>query len=1036
MRWLPFLLVLAMPAAFAAGQPAPERLLYLDDTGAATGRSLYIVQLQQAPIAAKRRPGRVVAKAGGLRTDTAVVAAVAASRKRQDTILDTLGRPVDVVHRYHYTLDGFSAWLSAREAASLSALPGVLRVFADGERKVATDASPRFLELFASDTGLYSRGLNGEDIVIGVIDSGIAPEATSFRDTRPADSPRACRSNWGQTSLLGRWLCRRFRRRPDVVNYTAPAAWNGACEAGEGFAATDCNRKLLGARFYPDGALGIGPLDPREFLSPRDADGHGTHIAAAAAGNRVPAILNGSNVANIQGIAPRARLAAYKACWLRPGTTRASCATSDLVQAIDDAVADGVDVINYSIGNTDATVANADDVALLNAARSGVTVVVAAGNDGPDLGTIGSPAGSPWVITVGAATRAGGRFVPAMRVDSPARIAGNLPSVEAAFTPSLANSGDVTGALVVYDDADTSRADGMAGSSVDACQPAINAPALRGSIALIQRGGCDFDDKVANAQAAGADAVLVFSDFGGPVVMLGDSAGIDIPAVMIGQADGQQLRDALADDPVRVTLADGLFLTEPDSGNMLGVFSSRGPGLGAPGILKPDVVAPGVNILSATTPDVANGPRGQRFGYLTGTSMAAPHVAGTAALLRQAHPEWSAAAVRSAIMTTARRNLVLDDGVTAANPFEIGAGHIVPNAAFAPGLVFDLAPSDYDAFTCGVSGFPVDPAQCAALPEGVPPAQALNQPAIAIPALTRSTIVRRRVTATRSDSWRARLLLPVGFTGAVEPNALNLAAGDTAQFAVTVASDGGASDVWYFGAVEWLSDDGQIVRSPLAFRPVQIDAPVAVAASGGTGSLDVPVEAGYAGPYRAEVAGLIPAVVTADTVDADPERNFTRRTDNGVRAFVLDVPADQLYLRLALFDASTDGDDDLDLYVYYCPTSTSCREVGRSTGETSTEQVDIAGPDAGRYEVFVHGFTTDETAGGAGAAFSLYSWVLPNQVLGNASTSAPASVSAGDQFTVTLNWQALEAGRRYFGLLVHSGLTGAAALTRIAINNE
>ena len=212
--------------------------------------------------------------------------------------------------------------------------------------------------------------------------------------------------------------------------------------------ATYCNNKLIGARYYIDGFLEEYDLDPNEFISPRDADGHGTHIATTAAGNFVQATLAGTPVAKISGMAPRARIAVYKACWLEPGAARGTCSTADLARAIEDAVADGVDIINYSVGSDDG-IDDADDLALLAAADAGVLTVAAAGNEGPVPGSINSPAAAPWVLAVGASSRRGDRFRAAIRVNSPASVKKDYPAVEAAFTPRLQDVGPLTLRLIV-----------------------------------------------------------------------------------------------------------------------------------------------------------------------------------------------------------------------------------------------------------------------------------------------------------------------------------------------------------------------------------------------------------------------------------------------------------------------------------------------------------------------------------------------------------------------------------------------------------
>ncbi|MEN7343123.1 MAG: S8 family serine peptidase [Pseudomonadota bacterium] len=968
------------------------------------------------------------------RKSGAIAGRAAALKTSHKSMISQLGDGAELIHSYRFAFNGFAARMTAAQAAALSEHPDVVNVFADAEKPVATDSSPQFLGLYDADTGLVSaEGLTGDNVVIAVIDSGITPESESFADTRDADSPRACRSSWGQNSLLGKWLCRSYRRRPDVSLFEPPEGWAGTCQTGDRFEETDCNNKLIGARFYIDGALARGSIDDGEIRSARDADGHGTHIAATAAGNRVSATLNGSEVATIRGVAPRARIAAYKACWLRPGSTRATCAISDLVQAIDDAVADGADIINYSIGNTESTVANADDVALLAATKAGVLAVVAAGNDGPSLGSIGSPAGSPWALSVGAASRAGQRFIEASEVTAPSNLAGRYPTIEATFTEALSESGAVTGTLVAADDGDDSNG----GSIRDACQSLINGSDVSGAIVLIARGGCDFSDKLAQAEAAGAIAAVIYNNLGGPVVMGGNETAT-IPAVSLGQADGELFLDEInAGTTITIQLASGLFLTETDTGDVMGVFSSRGPSGGAPDILKPDVSAPGIGILSALTPDVANGTSGQLFGYLTGTSMAAPHVAGAAALLKERHPSWSPASMRSALMTSARQDLKQQDGVTDANPFDTGAGMIVPNDALDPGLIYDTSNDEFDAFTCGVLDYPIARTRCDALSMSglsTDPSE-LNQPAITSEKLPFEQSFTRRVTATRTGSWQARLLLPAGFTGDVQPATLSLSEGQSQDVTILIGAPGQPANLWYFGALEWVSED-ETVYSPIAVRPVAIDAPEEVRSAGGTGEVSFDVRFGFTGNYSTRNYGLKAATVTADFVDNDPSRQFTRRTDNGVTAFTLDVPTGQLFLRLALFDDATDGDDDLDLYAFYCPTPVTCQRVGESGEPTSNERIDIPGPLAGRYEIFVHGFATDQDAGGPGSNFELSTWLIgPLDENQNLSVNAPSFVSAGGQQELTASWQNLMVGQRYLGVIFHFGPEGLAALTTVTVDN-
>src|SRR5690606_32333513 len=179
-----------------------------------------------------------------------------------------------------------------------------------------TNNSAIFLGLEEPKGGLRADlGLQGEDVIIGIIDSGITPNHPSLLDAEP-QVPRACESRWARASWLGRWLCHSLRRDPpSVLRFDPPEGFNGICQAGPGFPQSACSNKIVGARYYIDGFLARHELDPNEFVSPKDADGHGTHIATIAAGNPTSAYLFGRRVARVAGIAPRAQIAVYKACW-------------------------------------------------------------------------------------------------------------------------------------------------------------------------------------------------------------------------------------------------------------------------------------------------------------------------------------------------------------------------------------------------------------------------------------------------------------------------------------------------------------------------------------------------------------------------------------------------------------------------------------------------------------------------------------------------------------------------------------------------
>ena len=1012
------------------------------------GEAVYIVKLRQPGAASyKSVPTALTAEKPSEQARASRAAAADAYAKQleqsHDRLLAGIGAANEKLYSYRYSVNGFAARLTAAQVSRLAQSAEVERIWQDTDQHLRTNNSSAFLGLQDPVGGLRADlGLRGENIVVGVIDSGIAPNHPSLLDTEDR-TPRACRSEWSRTSILGLWLCMGFHHKPPTeVVYDPPIGFTGTCQAGPGFEPTFCNNKVVGARFYLDGFLAQHELDPGEVRSPKDVDGHGTHIATIVAGNSVTATLLGTRLGRVSGIAPRARIAVYKACWLEPDATRATCTTSDLVRAIDDAVADGVDLINYSVGGLETELDAPDDLALLDALDAGVLTVVAAGNDGPELDTIGSPSSAPWVLTAAASTQDGEFFDSGIEITAPRDLASSIVMREASFTPPLTRDDPIEERLIAADDGVATRPGTAAGSVRDACGPLVNSNEMEGRIALVERGGCEFQVKIANAEAAGAIAVVVYDNTGPPIVMNGDSGSVDIPAVMIGNQDGQRLVDRLAadaeddqleteDELVTVRLARGIFASVPGRPNVVADFSSRGPSLSDKNFVKPDVTAPGVDILAGQTPDVANGLRGEVFQYMSGTSQSAPEVTGVAALLKEAHPTWSPSAIKSALMTTTYVEVDRTDG-SAADAFDMGAGHIDPNRAVDPGLVYDSTFADHAAYLCGLPEPPFSTADCAAHAAAGHTSSAvdLNLPSIGVAQLISGDVVRRRVTNVGPPaSFTAEVIRPPGLDVIVEPATLVLSTGETGEFGVRFVDAGAERDLWWFGELAWVSAAHR-VESPLAVKPVTVRVPHEVFSRGRQGTTNVPVGFGYTGAYGATVHGLrLPSLdasgqVPRGFVDDDPTNNFTFRDGNGVTTHLMTVPPNQLLLRVALFDELTDGQDDLDLFLFYCPNN-QCSQLAKSDGVTSDEEIDIRSPQPGTYAVLVHGFETDQVAGGPGANYSLFTWSLGlNDAVGNMTIAAPTAVANGDRVDLRLQWSGLEPGSRYLGAVSHTTPNG------------
>jgi hypothetical protein len=431
-------------------------------------------------------------------------------------------------------------------------------------------------------------------------------------------------------------------------------------------------------------------------------------------------------------------------------------------------------------------------------------------------------------------------------------------------------------------------------------------------------------------------------------------------------------------------------------------------------------MAPGVDVLAAVSPIAG---QGLNYDFFQGTSMATPHIVGIGAVLTSAHPDWSAAALRSAMMTTA-----MD---TAAGAFDEGSGQAAPNAALNPGLVYDNTFPEYLGFLCG-TGQLMSPA-CASL--AIDPSD-LNQPNISIGDLAGSQTVTRTVTNVGgAGTYNVAVNAPAGIDVVVSPTSLTLGAGESASYQVTLTRTTAALDTYAMGSLSW-SDGTHNVRSVIAVRPVQLAAPDEVFGMGTTGSIDYTVDFGYSGPFTASPHGLMVATQTAGFVVDDPANNINTAlaTGVGITVHAIPVPAGTAVARFSLFDDFTDGNDDLDLYVF----DSAGNFIGGSGTATSEEQVDVVFPAPGSYFVVVHGFATDESSGGPGSNYTLFNWNVSSAPNGGLPTdlmiTAPTEAVLGTSATITVSWADLAAGEKYLGAVLYNDGVGVIDLTIVTVN--
>lgn len=894
----------------------------------------------------------------------------------------------EIVNDYVNSLNGFSATLTHAEATKVAGHPDVAVVIPDELQQATTESSPSFLGL-DGPAGAWKTGVLGENVVVGVIDTGIWPEHPSFADDGSYGAspvgPVDC--DFGNTA-----------HNPNDAPFT-------------------CNNKLLGARqMLTTYRAVIGAL-PDEFDSARDDNGHGTHTASTAAGNaNVEADVFGKVYGEISGIAPRARVIAYK------GLGELGGFTSDLAAAIDQAVFDGVDVINYSIGGG-AGVPGGDEIAFLFAADAGVFVATSAGNTGPGSATLGNPGTMPWMTTVGASTQP--RFI-----QGTIELGNGATYDGASITPSL----DGFHTLVDAEDA------GGDLCQVDALDPNV----VSGNIVLCRRGATARASKSLAVQQAGGVGMILYENTDDNNLFT-DSHWV--PSVHIDNTPGLEVKAYIdsAGADATATIRDTGETATWDSAPSMANFSSRGENPVSPDLIKPDVTAPGFQILAGYSPfpDAASTPPGELFAAIAGTSMSSPHVAGLFALLKQEHPDWSPAAAKSALMTTAYQDVVDNDRVSPADTFDFGAGHVDPGSAvhkgssFQPGLVYDAGLFEYAAYTCGEDFGVFSAGSCDFLESiGVPgdPSD-LNLPSIGVAELAGSQTVTRTVTSVAKENgnrkYSVSLDAPDGYDVTVSPSSFSLKRGQSATFEVTITNVSAPLDAWRFGSLNWTDQTGNYeVYSPIAVKAAQFDAPSDVEGSGESGSASVDVAFGYTGAYSAAGHGLVPATVTSDNVLQDPDQAFSPSdvVAGGANAHTFDVNGAALF-KVAMPPEATEADADLDIYVY----DPSGTQVATSTAGGTDELIEITNPADGTWTVYVHGWA----APGGDSDYDMWSWIISATPGGSLSIdSAPASATIGTVGNIDVSWTGATLGEWHLGAVSHSDGSGTISLTQVNVDNR
>ena len=841
---IPRPVVVASAAALLAGSVLLGAGPVAADPAGTTAPGVYVVTLSAPPAAvyAGGRPGQPATRPRpGVRFDRdrpAVRSYVQWLRAQQDRVLAQVGGP-QVLYRFTTALDGFAATLTAEQVRRLRDTRGVVRVERSTKQRLdrvravpAVGAGARTRLGLEGPHGVWARhggpARAGRRVVVGVVDSGIWPDNPSFNGLRNATPGIA----------------------PGLPGF------HGSCSPAEGWSAQDCSEKVVSARFFVKG-FGAENTAGAEYLSPRDGSGHGSHVASTAAGDHgVRVEVDGQRFGTTSGMAPAARLAVYKACWAAPDPSQDGCTTADTVAAVDQAVADGVDVLSYSVAGS----AVADDSverAFLGAATAGVFVAASAGNDGPRAGTVGHVA--PWVTTVAASTQHA--FSGLVRLGDGRSFVGTMVSARGVSRTRLVLAG---------------RAASPGASAADArhcTDGSLDAAEVQGAIVVCDRGhGARADKSAAVADAGGIGMVLANTRPEGT-----DADVHTVPTVHLDVRSAAVVKRYARAAGARARAALDASAGDPRPAPAVADFSARGP---APGdVLKPDLTAPGVGVLGAVAPPSDSG---RSWDLASGTSTSAPHVAGLAAFILGVHPGWSPARVKSSMMTTAY------DVAGRHDPRVEGAGQVDPQRFLDPGLVLDTSPSAW-----------------LSLEAGRVRARDVNAPSVAVGDLVGPTTLTRRVTnvSAHTESYAARVQGLRGVDVQAFPATVRLTPGASRTVRLRITARPTATvDRAVTGWLVWRGARHR-VRLPISVRPTVLAAPEQVAAQGGAGRVVVRGRSGNGRTVKLHTTGLVAARSSPVAVrpDAPATRHVHVPTGTDLARFVVRPPVSGSSATLAVY---------------------------------------------------------------------------------------------------------------------------------------
>ena len=932
-------------------------------------------------------------------------------KERLELASSKLGRTLTPTFVYDVVTHGFAAPMTEAEAAQLRAIPGVKRVQQEVIRRLMTDRGPAWIkadQVWAGGGTPSIIGNKGTGIIIGVIDTGINRTHPSF----------------AASGAVGNTFAEAFT----ITNPRAPTKY-GNCVANP----ANCNGKIIGLWDFTASGSGLTTDAP-------DTDGHGTHTASTTSGNPIKITIPGGSIAYIptmSGVAPRANIIAYKAC------DATGCPGTMTLAAINQAVTDGVNVISYSIGGgpsdpygnyTNGTI-DEDGEAFLAARNAGIVSSVAAGNDGPSPGTLGSPSNSPWVMSVAATSHDRALVRPLVLTGGNTALPGG---------GTLLGSGSTAGTLA-QTPLSKDAAFPLCGSGTDSddsfsgvSRPASWTPTtfFAGRLVACQRGFYARRAKSVNVEIAGGTGMVLYNQQSEGDSLVSDT--YSIPTVHLTYADGQSFLAWLNSGTGHTgQILAASWNNQASFGDKLASFSGRGPVIPT-GIIKPDIAAPGVDIYAAGLGSgaacTANSSTGTNCAASeSGTSMATPHVAGAIALIKAVNPSWTPNQIISALSLTARATVTVNGVI--GTPHEIGAGQTDVSKAVRAGLFLPVTDAQFKASTATT-------------------ANTLNLPSLGNSSCFESCVLPRTFTdMVGGGAYTIVSSLPAGATMTPSASSLTFTNGQTQSVNFTFNVNNPAlTGSWVYGSVT-LQNNTPANGRPNLILPVAIYASafsnpltaptsIEIAATTERGFFDYTFSGMAALPDARFVAGdlVTPKVSTPSLAeDPTPASPYDALT-TGIFTDTFTIPASPVggpVVYKVKINTSSLTATDADLFVGTGTTPSEATQTCSSTSGTATEVCEFEVTTSGSPQTYWLMVQNYDAGSSPPDIVRIESYQAPVQAgtTGTLVATGPGKVISGASFKVRIAWDdpSFVGGQKRIGFLLVQSTNGHTAF-RIPVN--